>query len=95
MKYLPTTPASSRRRATRTIRSEDGVVSFVLGTSGKGLLVERTQLRGGRARAVQLTVFTDDESFRRWCDADSMRFDYPLVYMALRRDGDAFLRGGK
>jgi hypothetical protein len=52
-------------------------------------------LHSGSARVVHSAVFTKSESFLRWCDADSVRFDYPLVHVNLRRDGDALFRRAK
>jgi hypothetical protein len=37
------------------------------------------------------TLFRDESSFTRWCEADSTRFDYPLVYVNLKREGEALL----
>ncbi len=74
------------------MRSEDGSVSFTLAPTPSGVFVERVQLRNGTARVVQSVLFTDDQSFQRWCDADSLRFEYPLVYVSLKRDGDAMFR---
>ena len=71
------------------VRSGDGTIAFKLAPTPSGVFVERVQLRGGGARIVQSTVFADDKSFQRWCDADSVRFDHPLVYLSLKRDGDA------
>jgi hypothetical protein len=36
---------------------------------------------------VQSALFKSAESFVHWCDADHVRFDYPLVYVSLKRDG--------
>jgi hypothetical protein len=81
------TPTSSRR-----LRSEDGVIAFSLARVATGVHVERIELRKGRARIVHSTVFADDKSFERWCDSDSVRFDYPLVYVSLKRDGNELFR---
>ena len=76
------------RRDACTIRSPDGVAAVTIGRAGEGVFVERTLQRPGRARVVQATVFTTAEDFRRWCDADALRFDYPLISHALIRHAD-------
>jgi len=91
MKSSQSNPRSTNS-ALRTLRSDDGAVSFTLARTSTGVFVERVQLRRGQGRIVLSTVFTDNKSFERWCDADSMRFDYPLVYLSLKRDGYALLR---
>ncbi|RYF58750.1 MAG: hypothetical protein EOO27_11540 [Comamonadaceae bacterium] len=93
MTNLPSGLVSTRRPQARTVSSDDGSVSFTLARMPGGVLVERVQFRGGTARVVQTALFTDDESFRRWCDADTLRFDYPLLHVSLRHDGnDLFTR---
>lgn len=85
-------PTSSGRPPTRTVASGDGSVTYTLTRTSSGLLVERVQQRFGGARIVQTALFTDAEVFHRWCAADSIRFDHPLVYANLRRAGDALFR---
>jgi hypothetical protein len=92
MKYQPVTPGSSRKAGAHSVCSADGAVEFTLVPTQRGLLVERTQVRSRNARVVQSIVFRDDEAFQRWCDADSVRFDYPLLYMKVKRDGDHMFR---
>jgi hypothetical protein len=86
------TPSRPAEPSARTLRSEDGAVAFKLCRASKGVFVERVQLRPGRGVVVHSTIFTDDTSFERWCDADSVRFDYPLVHVNLKRHGTALLR---
>lgn len=92
MQYLISSHTCTRSPQACTVRSEDGSVQFTLAPTPTGVFVERVQLRGGAARIVQSAVFTDDESFLRWCDADSVKFEHPLVYVNLMRDGDALFR---
>ena len=75
------------------LRTEDGAVTFVLRPAASGLVVERTQRRPLGACFVQSFLFTDHEGFRRWCEADAVRFDEPVLYDRLRREGDARLSG--
>jgi hypothetical protein len=37
---------------------------------------------------VQAVVFASASQFRRWCDADALRFEYPLVARSLIRHAD-------
>ena len=91
MKHLASVPASTHRPRSCTVSSDDGSVRFTLAQTPSGLFVERVKLRSGKARIVQSTLFLDDKSFQRWCEADPVKFEYPLLYMCLRRDGDALL----
>ena len=74
---------------TVTAASSDGVVTFRLSPCPDGILVMRTQARARGGRLVQSIHFTDGASFIRWCDADRLKFTYPLVYANLRRSGCA------
>jgi hypothetical protein len=80
------------RRPGSTIKSDDGALVFRLAATGHGLYVERIEERPGAGRVMQSALFTEHSHFVRWCDADNRRFDYPLIYVSLRRDGDAVLR---
>jgi hypothetical protein len=91
MKRLRVRPIHSRSACGTTLRSDDGVIAFTLERTARGLFVERVQLRADTARVVQSMLFTDDKSFDRWCDTDAVRFDYPVVYINLKRNGDALL----
>lgn len=71
--------------------SDDGAFVFTLQRRPQGVLV-RVQLRKGAARIVHSVLFADNSSFHRWCDADSVRFAHPLIYVGLKRDGDVLFR---
>ena len=58
-----------------TLRSADG--------AGK-----RSLTRHGAARVMQAATFHTLLEFRRWCDADAIRFDDPLMSARLVRHGD-------
>lgn len=75
------------------LRTEDGGVAFVLRSATSGLTVERTQRRPLGACLVQTLLFTSHESFARWCEADAVRFDEPVLYDRLRREGDVLIDG--
>lgn len=95
MKRSPLRLSSARRLRGETLRSEDGVIQFTLAAATHGVFVERSQLRADAARVIQSMLFSDDASFNRWCDADATRFDYPVLYVKLKHDGDAlFSRAG-
>lgn len=87
--------APSRRKSptsssSRPLSSGDGTLSFVVRATSVGLYVERTQRRSLGSRLVQSMVFDDADWFVRWCEADPVRFDHPVLYQQLRRQGDAF-----
>jgi hypothetical protein len=71
--------------------SRDGAVEFRLSRSRGGLCVVRRQLRVGAGVATHAMRFSDEASFLRWCAADALQFDYPLVYTSLKRHGSALL----
>lgn len=74
------------------VQSDDGAVRFQLRSTRWGLWVQRERRTvPQRARLVQSVVFTDAIGFSRWCEADSVRFDYPIVFSTLRRAGSALL----
>lgn len=69
--------------------SGDGVIAFKLMPCAGGIHVERSQIRAGAGRVVQSMRFLDDASFIRWCEADRLKFTYPLLYANLKRSGCA------
>jgi hypothetical protein len=74
------------------VRSDDGVVSYRLEPTRFGLCVQRERRHAqGHARLIQTAVFKDSACFVRWCEADSVRFDYPIVFSAIKRKGGALL----
>jgi hypothetical protein len=74
------------------LRSHDGAVCFRLQATPLGVCIERERrLAPARARLVQSVVFTDWADFNRWCEADSVRFDYPIVFHDLKRAANALL----
>jgi hypothetical protein len=81
-----------RRHGGVCVRSDDGVLEFRLASCTTGLFVERVEQRDHQARIVQSTIFSDAMAFDRWCDADTVRFDYPMLYVALKRNADNVLR---
>ena len=75
--------------------SRDGAVEFRLSRGKTGICVERRQLRVGGGVATQAMRFADEFSFLRWCEADTLQFQYPLVYSSLKRHGCALLASGR
>jgi hypothetical protein len=74
------------------LRSDDGRLFYWLRATHAGLWVQRDRLRqDSRARLVQSHVFRSGAAFARWCDADTVRFDYPVVFTRLQREGSALL----
>lgn len=79
----------SRSERGIALRSEDGALEFTLMRTAGGVFVERVEQRRSTARVVQSALFADGVNFIRWCDADSARHNYPLVYTRLKHDGHA------
>ena len=76
------------------LASTNNSITFSLRATAMGLLLERTQRRPVGARLVQTMVFADPTSFERWCASEPIRFDDPVLYGQLHREGhEAF--GGK
>lgn len=67
--------------------SEDGAVSFKVEATPAGLGIERVQRRPLGTQFMQVFVFVDATSFKRWSDTDPVRFQYPLLHGQLRRQG--------
>ena len=75
------------------VKSDDGGVCFRLRPTRSGLWVQRDRWRkDNHARLVQSVVFASSDGFARWCEADSVRFDYPIVFSAIKREGGALLQ---
>ncbi len=76
------------------VSSDDGQISYQLKATRRGLWVQRERLRrDSHARLVQSVSFGTAEAFNRWCDADSVKFEYPLVFSELARAGRRLLDG--
>lgn len=87
--------ANDQRTGTgeRTLASRDATVAFALRATAFGLLIERTQRQAVGTRLVQTMVFEDQPTFDRWCDSEPMRFEDPMLYDRLRREGHEALGG--
>lgn len=75
------------------LASTDGSIEFILRASQNGLLVQRTQRQAAGTRLVQCMVFGEPGSFARWCESEPMRFENPVLYDRLRRQGHEALGG--
>ena len=69
----------------------DGAVEFRLSARSHGIFVERRQLRISAGLASHAMHFSDESSFLAWCEADALKFSYPLIYSSLKRHGCALL----
>lgn len=94
MKRSPLRPLAPPKPGRATLRSEDGAIEFTLGRTQHGVIVERISMRGDAARVAQTVLFTDGDSFERWCDTDVTRFEHPMLYVHLKRDGGALFGRG-
>lgn len=66
-------------------------VTYKLVPTATGLYVERLQVRAHRWRIVHAMLFDDEASFVRWSERENVKFEHPLVYTQLQRDGCALL----
>lgn len=78
----------------RILATQDASVTFTLRATTLGLLIERAQGQHLGARLVQTMVFAEAGSFDRWCASEPIRFEDPVLYDQLRREGHEAL-GGK
>ena len=69
------------------IGSKDGALTFILEATRSGMRVERRYTADVEACTGYSsigTIFESIESFQKFCDADRLRFTYPMVYMELK-----------
>jgi hypothetical protein len=88
---LATRPgAVSSSEAGVRLSTADAALTFVMRGAGSALYLERTQRRPLGTHLVQSMVFASADEFRRWCDAEPLRFDDPNLHRRLRRHGEEF-----
>lgn len=75
------------------LTTADAAVSFTLRTLGHELLVERTQRRPLGTHLMQAMLFSALADFLRWCDAEPLRFEEPLLHQHLQRHGEECFGG--
>lgn len=75
-----------------TLRSVDGAVTVSIQWTTSGVFVQRCLRRRGAARVMQAARFSTAQAFHRWCQADAVRFDDPLLSARLVRHGDDLFR---
>jgi hypothetical protein len=93
-KLKPTSISADADKDGIVLRSEDGRLFYWLRATRAGLWVQRDRRRqDSRARLVQSHMFCTDAAFARWCNADTVRFDYPIIFVKLQREGRALLKG--
>ena len=69
---------------TLSARSEREALAFFLAPHQGALYLERIRFCN-KTRAVVALQFADGESFQSWCDADDLRFTYPILFAHLKR----------
>jgi hypothetical protein len=87
--------ASSRKSrsstpARREVVSPDGQLCFVLKRTATGVHVDRRH-QAAAYRVAHAAVFPDRRELERFLDLDELRFQYPLVYVEVRRAFDDLL----
>lgn len=84
---VPTSAASASR--TLSALGRHGETRFFLQRVAGGLYVEREEIPRRGLRTWQSIEFADAQHFGTWCDADPVRFEYPLLHAKVRREADA------
>ena len=80
--------AGSDRPGAHTVRSADGALRLELQLVDAGVYMQRELRRQRAGRVTQSSIFASRDAFRRWCDADTLRFQYPIVHAKLLRVAD-------
>ena len=88
---LATRPGTvSSSEAGVRLSTSDAAVTFLMRGVGSALYLERTQRRPLGTHMVQSMIFDSADEFKRWCDAEPLRFDDPNLHLRLRRHGEEF-----
>lgn len=83
-------PATPGRLPSSICRSsDDGRIVFNLIPLAGAVFVERTRIVEQTGVFAQSILFRDNDSFLRWCEADRLRFKYPLLFELLKRSAQA------
>lgn len=61
--------------------------AFRLQVLGCRVCVERRAVMAPQREIAQYAVFDDETDFLRWCDADAIKFSYPLLHRRLTKTG--------
>lgn len=93
MMRASSTWARHDRDGAHTVRSDDGVLRLDLRLVDAGLYMRRELHRPRAGRVTQANIFASRDAFKRWCDADSLRFEYPIVHVRLMRVADQLFDG--
>lgn len=88
MKTNPSSNSDPSEGGVVTVHSADGMVRFSLQRTSAGLYVQRAFSRNGKGKVLQSARFASADDFRRWCAADTIRFDDPLMSLRLVRHAD-------
>lgn len=87
-----TRPTLWRDAQTVVAASDDGALWFTLVRRMDSVQAERVHQRVGQGRIVLSVRFNDDVAFLRWCDADRLKYTYPLLFAQLRRNASALFQ---
>ncbi|WP_296308755.1 hypothetical protein [Pseudomonas sp.] len=87
---MPTKKANRSDGAVRRqITSPDGFVTFVLEKTKAGIHMERRQqvdIKSCTGFTSIHTLFSNKDEFLHFCEADDLRFTFPLVFTRLTRE---------
>jgi len=71
----------------RLLTSADGTLAFAIRPTAVGLWVERRHFPLSGPRTAHTLMFDSPACFETWCTADPVRFEDPMLYEELRREG--------
>ena len=71
--------------------SEEGRAGYRIFGIVDGVCVEIRRLRVGKGLATHVMLFSSEPDFLSWCEAEPLRFSYPLLHTKLKRHGCALL----
>ncbi|HEV6967934.1 hypothetical protein [Roseateles sp.] len=69
------------------LTSRDGTLAIAIRSTPVGLWVERRHCPLSGPRTAHTLIFESPATFDKWCAAEPLRFDDPILYDALRREG--------
>ena len=78
---------SGSSASAQLLASSDGALEFAIHRVPTGLMIEKRLWRPSGPRTAQTLFFRDAAGFDRWCELEPVRFEDPLLYGELRRQG--------
>ena len=85
---MPRTPSKAPTTSDplrRDVASEDGIVRFSFQRTADGMKLARDERHADGSRVSYTVLFDSHAEFKRFIDADALRFAYPLTYHRLEQ----------